>query len=88
MDIDKIKQELEKEVSAGNLNNYKKLYSFCVKIYKTLNKDKVHLWNDNYNKKCKGNPSNKENNNIIHKGNPSINDNKLIKDKGNPLDIF
>jgi hypothetical protein len=58
MNITQIKQYIEEEISKGNEQPYRELYSYCVKIYKHMHKDKVKDWNNNYyNKiKIKGNP--------------------------------
>lgn len=51
MDIEQIKKYIEEELTKGNEIPYKKLRSFCNKIYRFKNKDKVSVWNSNYNKK-------------------------------------
>ena len=59
MNIQNIKNYLEDELSKGN-PSYKKVLSFCIKLYKLENKDKVSLWNSNYRdklRKLKGNPA-------------------------------
>ena len=53
MDIDLVKKWIEEELSRGNSEPYKKLRSFCNKIYRHLNKDKVALYNCEYYKKIK-----------------------------------
>lgn len=58
MDVDKIKLWLESELSKGN-PVYKKVLSFCMKLYKLENKDNVSKWNATYReklRKLKGNP--------------------------------
>lgn len=51
MNIQEIKDYIQDELSNGNELPYKKIYSFCVKIYRTLHKDKVRVWNSRYRKK-------------------------------------
>jgi hypothetical protein len=53
MNITQIKQYIEEEISKGNEQPYRELYSYCVKIYKHMHKDKVKDWNNNYYNKIK-----------------------------------
>ena len=68
MDINKIKYWLEDELSKGN-PIYKKVLSFCIKLYKLENKNKVAVWNANYRdklRKLKGNPHPKPLNKVVY----------------------
>jgi len=53
MTIEEIKQYIEQELSKGNTKPFKELYSYCIGVYKKMNKDKVKLWNDRYYNKIK-----------------------------------
>ena len=53
MMIKEIKQYIEDELSKDNKKPFKELYSYCISVYKRLNKDKVKLWNNKYYKKIK-----------------------------------
>lgn len=50
--IQKIKNYLEEELSKGN-PVYKEIRSFCNKLYRYENKDKVSVWNANYREKLR-----------------------------------
>ena len=53
MDIEQIKKWLEEELSKGNSEPYKKLRSFCNRLYRLENKDKVALYNQTQYSKIK-----------------------------------
>ena len=59
MNINEIKQYINKEISLGNDKPFKELRTFITKIYKQRNKEKVKAWNRKYynkHRKIKGNP--------------------------------
>ncbi len=77
MNIELVKRWVEGETAKGNTFVYKQLLSFCVKIYKRLNKDKVSVWNQNYKEKVR-----------VLKGNPSTTNNKKGNTSNKGVEIY
>lgn len=51
--IEQIKEFIELEYTQGNKEPYKQLYSFCVRIWRKENKDRVAIYNNKYQKSIK-----------------------------------
>lgn len=87
MDIEQIKKWLEEELSKGNAESYKKLLSYCMKLYKFENKDKVALHNSSYYDKSRVTLNNKKDNDglRVNLKKDTIKDKKVrVNLKGNP----
>ena len=84
MDIKQIIDYISDEYSKGNKDPYKKLYSFCVRVWRNEHKQKVAEYNQKYQKKIRINL----NKNKIIKNKSYIPDNNKNKSYKDSLGIF
>lgn len=78
--IDKIKNYISEEYQKGNKEPYKKVLSFCMRLYRSNNKDKVAVWNATYRKRINLISNKKE---IIKRINLQKDDNKKNNSSNN-----
>lgn len=64
--LNKIKEYISEEYQKGNKEPYKKVLSFCMRIYRNENKDKVAIWNSTYRKRINLTSNKKDKNKSIN----------------------
>lgn len=48
MSIDTIKKQIDEMIFNNNVDNFKDIFNYCMRIYRLLHKDNVKIYNQNY----------------------------------------